>query len=773
MVFGLALLISGLVVVKTGNQLGYSALGLFGLTLMVFLWQRWQLESLSVKPGSIVVRGVALDQVLEADLLGSIQWPASPAALWQASTSQWEGRFVASRLGVPIDLAGQLLSSAGPESGSSEVLLADAIAIAQSGHHQELDGGLIVAATLINTPAFQPVLTELKIDRVDIISVLEWQQRLKAAMASLRQRQSYGGIGRDWATGFTPTLSRYATNISHEVESGYYRHLPQVHEAVVDQLIIQLAKNRGNAALVGDLGSGKTAIVYSLAERLIKGQNTQGLDYYYIMELNASLLIASGNRVEETVLQVLGEAVQARNIIIFLDEAQLFFGSGTGSVDLSKVLLPILQQSSIKLILAFSPHDWQALSAHNGALAGLLQRLVVTQPTPPDTVKILEDAAIGIEHNSKTAISYAAIKESYRLAERYLTESAFPGKGITLLEAAANHAENRVVGPKSVQLAIESMVGAKVVGTSQAEKTQLLKLEDQIHERMVNQSHAVKVVADALRRARAGVRSPNRPVGSFLFLGPTGVGKTELARALADIYFGGQDQIIRLDMSEYQQPKDVDRLLAAGSSSAAGSNLVASIRKQPFSVVLLDEIEKSHPDILNLLLQLLDEGRLTDTDGRLVSFKDAIIICTSNAAANLIREKVGAGQQLDQFEEEITESVIGSGQFRPELINRFDELVLFRPLDKAELAQVVGHLLTEVNQHLKDQRISVELTTAATAWLVDAGYDPRLGARPMRRMVQRVVENEVAKRILNGSAAAGSIVKLDTPDLIKAAGSER
>lgn len=761
------LTITGGLALKSGVNLGWTAIGLAAWLAVLLIWQRWRLRPLVTNAATLNSSQPAIDQLLAADLLGELKWPATPGDWWRLASSQWQGRFVINRLGLPASLVTQLLD----QKPDGEVVDA-ALRLTRDGHHSEIDGGIMVGAILLSCTSLQPLLVELKHEPADIVSVVEWQQRLKQAMLDLKRRPSYGGIGRDWAFGFTPTLSRFATNITREVESGYYRHMPQVHEPVVDQLVNQLSAGRGNAALVGDVGSGKTAIVYSLAERLLQARNTKGLDYHYIMQLNASVLIAAGNQLENTVLQLFAEASHARNIIIFLDEAELFFGSGTGSVDLSKVLLPILQQSNIKLIMAFTPHDWQGLSAHNGALANLIQRLVVTQPTPTDTIKILEDAAIGIEHNSQTTISYPAIKEAYRLAERYLTESAFPGRGITLLEAAANHPDGQLVTANSVQRAVEAMVGAKVVGATGAEKSTLLNLEAKIHERMVNQSHAVKVVSDALRRARAGVRNPSRPIGSFLFLGPTGVGKTELARALADTYFGGQEQIIRLDMSEYQQPKDVDRLLAAGSKSESGSTLISGIRKQPFSVVLFDEIEKANPDILNLLLQLLDEGRLTDSDGRLASFKDAIVICTSNAAANLIRDKIAAGEKLENFQEEITEAVISSNQFRPELINRFDELVLFRPLDKKELEQVVTLLIKQVNQDLRDQRITVELSPAALGWLVNAGYDPRLGARPMRRVVQRVVENVAAERILAGTAKAGTVIKLDDADLAAAAKSD-
>jgi ATP-dependent Clp protease ATP-binding subunit ClpA len=292
----------------------------------------------------------------------------------------------------------------------------------------------------------------------------------------------------------------------------------------------------------------------------------------------------------------------------------------------------------------------------------------------------------------------------------------------------------------------------------------LLNLEDRIHERMINQKQAVNVVASALRRARAGVTSPNRPIGSFLFLGPTGVGKTELAKAVSAIYFNAESNMIRLDMSEYQRPEDVQRLLSDGTEEA--NSLIMAVRRQPFSVVLLDEVEKAHPNILNLLLQLFDEGQLTDTSGRAVSFKDCIIIATSNAGANFIRERIEQGQTAETFQEELTNELIHSGQFKPELLNRFDEVVIFRPLNQEELAQVVRLMLKDINSTLRSQNITIELTDAAVQKVVSVGYDARLGARPMRRALQRMVEDSIAGRILRGEATAGDHIVLDEPDLV-------
>ncbi len=323
----------------------------------------------------------------------------------------------------------------------------------------------------------------------------------------------------------------------------------------------------------------------------------------------------------------------------------------------------------------------------------------------------------------------------------------------------------------SVQAAIEKTLDIKVgVASGEDEREKLLNLEDLIHKRMINQTRAVGVVSDALRRARAGVRNQNRPIGTFLFLGPTGVGKTELAKALADVYFGGEDRLIRLDLNEYVRSEDVARLIADGADDP--SSLTARAMKQPFSVVLLDEIEKAHPNVLTTLLQLLDEGILRDIKNREVSFRDAIVIATSNAGADRIREYIERGYELEQFEPQFIDELISSNQFRPEFLNRFDEIVTFRPLGKDELLQVVDLILAGVNKTMSLQKISINVAQDAKLFLVDKGYDPRLGARPMRRVVQRAVENTVAKQMLSGTVAPGSVIEITLEQVQEILGSE-
>jgi len=374
-------------------------------------------------------------------------------------------------------------------------------------------------------------------------------------------------------------------------------------------------------------------------------------------------------------------------------------------------------------------------------------------------LKVLEDHLPSIEYRRKVTYMYQSLKDAYRLSQRYVYDISMPGQAISLLESAAEYAESGLVTSVSVAAAIEQSTGVKTgAASNEDERTKLLNLESLIHQRMIGQERAVSVVSDALRRARSGVRNQNRPVGTFMFLGPTGVGKTELAKSLAAVYFGGERNIIRLDMNEFVSSSDVARLIADGSDDAG--SLTAQVMKQPFSVVLLDEIEKAHPSVLSTLLQLLDEGILRDIRNREVSFRDTVVIATSNAGSDRIQEYLARGYSLQQFEETFISELISSHLFHPEFLNRFDEIVVFGSLTKPELLQVVDLILVSVNKNLAEQKITVTVAQDAKEYLVEAGYDPRLGARPMRRVVQRAVENTVAKLLLSNEVSAGGTIEI-------------
>lgn len=737
-------------------HLGYLLIAVAIVCIMIAAWYGRDLKPLAPDDKDINGR-------LSGDLLGALSTkaPLTPATVWDAISKNWQSAFFMMHFMLPADLIKNSLSNDEADMG---VIWATAQQLADNNQSATIEIGYVVAAIFLASPAMQAVLTNDKLTGKDVMDVCAWLTRAISDMN--REKPFFGGIGRDWASGFTPQLNRFGHNISLAIEQNGSHFGWLTTGPGVTAIKGALSKGSTSVALIGDTGIGKTSHIYALAQTVLADTSTPNLAHRQIIGLDASTIVSNARGpgdLEYIVTTLLNEAVHAGNIILFLDDAQLFFTTGPGSFDITQILLPIAQHRAIQIVMAMTPHDYQKLKTNNPAFAGLLTPVVLQEPEAADVMRILEDSALSIEANNRMYIAYEALREAYRLSGRYDQDTAYPGKALQLLEQALPHAEGRLVTAKSIQQTIEQTRGVKVGAAAPVEADQLLHLEDKIHERMINQSRAVSVVAAALRRARAGVSDPRRPIGSFLFLGPTGVGKTELAKSIAATYFGAEENMIRLDMSEYQQPDDVQRLLSNGASES--KSLIMAVREHPFSVVLLDEIEKAHPNILNLLLQLLDEGQLTDSGGRPVSFKDCIVIATSNAGADTIRDRVAKGEQLDAFEEELTNELINTHQFKPELLNRFDEIVLFRPLNQPELAQVVQLMLGEVNKTLSNQNISVELTPAATAKIVEAGFDLRLGARPMRRMLQRTVEDSIAARILAGQTKPGDHVVLDVQDL--------
>lgn len=750
----------GLLGVALGASSGWHwALLLAAPAILCLLPAIWYKQYLSVLPPD----GNDLTGRLAGDVLGCL-WPAisqDARSLWKALAGHWQAIFFMNHLLLPQELIAESLSN---DPAAFAQALQQAAAIADRNGSPTIEAGFVVAGLLSTSPAIQKTLVQRKLKPEDIDAVADWLGR-NLVEAKL-PRTKNGGVGRDWAFGFTPILDKLGHNISLSILD-HGAHFGWLMESTGVKAIEGAFQNNGHAvALIGPDGIGKTSTVYALAQRLFSGHAAPALAYHQIIGLSATDITANApapRDLEQLMIAISNEAVKAQHIVLFFDDAQLFFNDAAGAVDASQLLMSLIQGGGAPLIMAMTPEDYQRLRAHNASLAGLLTPVLLQELTEPDVLRVLEDSAVGLEAHNHVTVTYESLRAAYQLSGRYNPDEAYPGKAIKLLQEAATHADQGLVTTHSVEQAIEQTHGVKVGTAAPAEADTLLHLEDQIHRRMINQDTAVKVVAGALRRARAGVANPRRPLGSFLFLGPTGVGKTELAKAIAATYFKAETNMIRLDMSEYQQPDDVSRLLSNGAEAA--KSLIMAVREQPFSVVLLDEIEKAHPNILNLLLQLLDEGNLTDTAGKPVSFKDCIIIATSNAGANAIRERIARGETLESFQAEFTDQLINSGLFKPELLNRFDEIVLFRPLNPQELSQVVQLMLVEINQTLAKQNISVELTLAAVQKIVLAGNDPRLGARPMRRTLQKAVEDVVAKHILEQTAQAGDHIILDAPDL--------
>lgn len=769
-IFGLELttallLVFGIFLVVVQMPLGWALIGLAAVPAMIVQWYKYELREVPVDD-----KNRSIDARLDAEMLALLSPQPSPKEIALALMKVNGGLFFEVRFGI----GGSFLKEVSSEnSDDTTSIFEEALKIADS-----LDGkvspGVLIVAMVRQVPMRETLLGHLQLSDEDLMRGVKWYHYISNLIATKSSKPKQpGGIGRDWSFGWIPNLSRFGVNIA---QSGSMAR-GEIRTDTLSQLISSIDAG-GTIALVGRDGVGKTELVYELAEKLMSPSAAvpKSLWYQQVFMLDASrLLAAAGQRggLEALVSNLLGEAFAAKNIIVCFDNAELFFEEGVGAVDLTSLLLPVIEARRLRIIMTMDEQRFLRISKRTPALTGAMARIVVQPTDESDTLKVLEDHLPMIEHRRKVTFMYQALKEAYRLSQRYVYDVAMPGQAITLLEQAAEYPEEGgLVSARSVNTAIEKTIGVKTANASDKdERETLLNLESLIHKRMIGQERAVSVVANALRRARSGVRNQNRPVGTFLFLGPTGVGKTELAKSLAAVYFGGENNIIRLDMNEFVSSDDVARLIADGADDP--SSLTAQVMKQPFSVVLLDELEKAHSSVLTTLLQLLDEGILRDVRNREVSFRDTVVIATSNAGADRIQEYIQRGYSLQQFEEQFVNELISSHIFHPEFLNRFDEMVVFAPLQKNELLQVVDLILADVNKNLASQKITISVTQDGKELLVERGYDPRLGARPMRRMVQRTVENMVATLLLERGSMPGATIEITKEHLEEVLGKKQ
>lgn len=754
-------LAAGIALLIGGFSAGWLLVTLAFWPVMPLVWYEWWLKKLPPAKNPQTV-----DDVLEASVLGLMRGNMTPTQVAEVVMRTQGGIFFAARLGIGSNF---LTAMSSPRPEHSETMWQNALQLQHDLKVHNLSAAVLTAALIRVMPNRDQLFAHLQLNFEDVLAATHWYHHLRE-LAEMHARRKYGGgIGRDLSFGYTNMLSRFAMNVSMQVAGGSLTRDLEAHQTILDQLMQQMSSGRRNAVLVGPTGVGKTTLVYALAERLLDdtARLPSDLKYRQVMALDPASLIAHARgrgELEALLTQLLNEAYAAKNVILFFDNAELFFGESTGSVDVRNIILPVLEGGALRIIMSMDEQQWLKLGRATPTLTQQLNRITVPSLNEADTLLVCEDQLLGFEYSSRVTYMYQSMKAAYRLGQRYVADQAMPGQALHILEAAAKYAEQGFVTAGSVEKAVEQLYGVKVANARQGDERQmLLNLEDLLHERMINQVRAVGAVANALRRARSGVRNQNRPIGSFLFLGPTGVGKTELAKALAAVYFGGEERLVRLDLNEFGRPEDVARLIADGATDP--HSLTAQIAKQPFSVVLLDEIEKAHPNVLNTLLQLLDEGVLRDINNRDISFRDAVIIATSNAGADRIREYISKGYELEQFEKTFQDELINAGIFKPEFLNRFDEIVTFRPLKPDELLQVVDLMLASVNKSLANQQITVQVAEDAKHRLVEVGNDPRLGARPMRRVVQRTVENIVAKRLLQGEVAPGTTVQISLDDV--------
>jgi ATP-dependent Clp protease ATP-binding subunit ClpC len=463
---------------------------------------------------------------------------------------------------------------------------------------------------------------------------------------------------------------------------------------------------------------------------------------------------------ENILNQCFNEVIHARNVILIINDFHDFLGGKqkVGVVDISGIIGSFLSVNHFKTICLTSYNGLHKYIEKKPSILAQFQKIEVEEMTKDQSLQVLESKVFGVEMENKKFIPFNSLEEIVNICDKYIYDFPFPQKAINILEEVALTKENQIIMPEDVHSLVSEKTQIPVGKIRSQEKEVLLNMEDILHKRVIGQDEAIKEISSSLRRARTGIQTRKGPMGSFLFLGPTGVGKTETAKALAETYFGSEDKIVRLDMSEFQRIDDIPRLL--GSEEQEGI-LTTQVKENPFSLVLLDEIEKSHPNILNLFLQVLDEGYLNDYTGRKISFTNTIIIATSNAGYKTILKAIDSKKEMPEIKEELLSDVFEKGLFRPEFINRFDGVVVFKSLSREELKLIANIQLQKINKNLSSKRVKLNITEELKEKIVELSYNPTFGAREMKRIIQDKIENGLAREVLKDSIPNGSTLTIN------------
>ena len=616
----------------------------------------------------------------------------------------------------------------------------------------------------------------------------------------------------------TPALDEFGRDLTADAAAG--RIDPVIgRDMEIEQTIEILARRRkNNAVLIGEAGVGKTAIVEGLARRIHDDEVPATLRGARLVALDLSGMVAGAQyrgQFEQRLKAALGEVTASEGkVLLFVDELHTILGAGNaeGAMDAANILKPLLARGDLRMVGATTLSEYKRIE-RDGALARRFSPVTVDEPSVEQTVAILRGLREGYESHHGVAITDEALAAAAKLSDRYVSEYQLPDKAIDLVDQAAARVRLRTpeaVGDadglrRQIDVAVEAedyeraaelkralaqadpagedarlqpqvdvtevahvvaaRTGIPVGELVAAELQRLHTLEDDLHRRVVGQEQAVEVVSDTVRRARVGLAESDSPLGTFLFLGPTGVGKTELVKALSERLFATERALVRIDMSEFREPHTVARLIGSPPGYVGygeGGQLTEPVRRRPYSVVLLDEIEKAHPEVWNVLLQLMDDGRLTDGEGRTVDFTNTVVIMTSNLGAGTAKRGIGFTASREDQREADEERLRAAARsaFLPEFLNRIDEVVAFRALTEAQVATIAGLLIGQVADRLRDERgIELEVDEALVARLAREGFDEAFGARPLKRHIRRTLEKELTRAIVDGRLADGARVR--------------
>ncbi|MBF8280451.1 MAG: hypothetical protein HW383_224 [Candidatus Magasanikbacteria bacterium] len=638
----------------------------------------------------------------------------------------------------------------------------------------EVDLSALFSAAFSAIPELAPYFEENGLAVKKLLNVIEWA-RIKEALRRqyFRQRQASrhrpkGDVNKAMTAMATPYLNQFSDDMTRAAAYGNYE--PMIDRGRELEEIFRVLQGGGQSVLlVGESGVGKMTLIQGLAQMMVEEKEVPPvLQDKRLVHLNMAALLAGADAatVQGRLLRILQELERAGNIVLFVEDVEKLMGISAGeesSQDVADVLGQELSKARFLTIASTSPDSFRRFIS-NSKLGALFQKVEIAEMNAEDTVHVLEAKAGYIEYEHQVWFSYDALEKAAELSSRYLHEQYNPSKAIALIKEAAagvsrKKGKNAYVTGEDVAVILSEKAHVPVSAVTADEKAKLLALEEEMHGRVIGQDEAVTVVAAALRRARAEIRAGSRPIANFLFLGPTGVGKTELAKTLAAVYFGDEKAMIRLDMSEYQDVSAIQKLIGRTGEQGTGA-LTEAVRQRPFSIVLLDEMEKAEPNILNLFLQVMDDGRLTDSVGRTIDFTNVILIATSNAGTQYVQEQLQQGVGNEQIKTALIHSELKQ-YFRPEFLNRFDAIVLFKPLLKEQIVQIARLMLGRLARTLEQKGIILEVTPAALEEIAAAGFDPIFGARPLRRVIQDRVENKIADVMLRGEVKRKDVIFVD------------
>jgi ATP-dependent Clp protease ATP-binding subunit ClpC len=633
----------------------------------------------------------------------------------------------------------------------------------------------------------------------------------------------------------TPLLSEFSRDLTEAAARGALDPLVGRDDELERVVQVLCRRTRNNPVLIGEPGVGKTALVEGLANKIVQGDVPVYLADKRILALDISLIVAGTKyrgQFEERLKTIMRELTESHNIVVFIDELHTLVGAGSaeGSLDAANILKPALSRGEIQCVGATTPVEYRKYIEKDRSLERRFQAVKVASPTEEETIQILRGIKDRYEKFHHVTYTEEALEAAVFQSARYIPDRFLPDKAIDLLDEAGSRVKLREAGVQAeapefsrkirvvvdrsevlergsffrdeeqaqrenlhivreqwdvglgpgqdvtkadIDEVVSKWTGIPITAIKEEESAKLLRMEEELHKRIVSQEAAISAVARAIRRTRAGLKNPNRPVGSFVFLGPTGVGKTEVARSLAQFLFGNERALVRFDMSEYMEKHSVSKLIGSPPGYVGheeGGQLTERVRRNPYSVVLLDEIEKAHPDVFNILLQVFEDGHLSDALGTTVDFKNAILIMTSNIGARYIEKRGRMGfssGEARETAERVSEMVMGEVKrtFNPEFINRIDEIIIFDALSDEDLVRITRLLVEQLSQHLREKGLRIGIDDAGVAWLLERTLQDRsYGARPLRRAIQRYIEDPLSEAFIRGQVQPQQGIEVTVKD---------